>query len=300
MTGSNESHEEPEIIPTEHLLDEKPTHEPSITPVETPLLGEQHEEAHEPSITPAEPPLLGEQHEEAANEPSMMLSTEPPLQEEPANEPSMMLQSEPPLLGEQHEESAMMPAEPSLQEESANEPSIMLQPEPPLISEQHEEPEMTPPEPPLLGEQTQEPDVMQSGPPPQEDNLEPDVMQSEPPPQEEPQEQTLQPEATMQSEPQLPQEEIGNQQPTFSSNQNELPEEVSVSINNVMNYVTSQIVDKIKLESNMNNNEALSMQNGFNAVEQATETMANNTKGGTRKRGFRLTKRRKTIKNKTK
>ena len=85
-------------------------------------------------------------------------------------------------------------------------------------------------------------------------------------------------------------------------NQNELPQEVSVSINNVMNYVTSQIVDKIKQGTDMNSNETSSMQNGFNAVNEATETMSNANIGGTRKQKFRLTKKRKTrtIKNKAK
>jgi hypothetical protein len=76
-----------------------------------------------------------------------------------------------------------------------------------------------------------------------------------------------------------------------------LPKDVSTSINNVMNYVTSQIVDKIKLDKIYdNNNEKSYMQNGFNAVNDATEQMANPPTGGTKKRKFRLTKKRTTNK----
>jgi hypothetical protein len=83
--------------------------------------------------------------------------------------------------------------------------------------------------------------------------------------------------------------------------QNELPKDVSVSLNNVMNYVTSQIVDKMKLDNIGNTiNNTSNMQDGYTTVNEATEAMSETPKGGTKKRKFRLTKKRATNKNKSK
>ena len=60
----------------------------------------------------------------------------------------------------------------------------------------------------------------------------------------------------------------------------QLPEEVSKSINTVMNYVTNEIVNKIQTPNN---------QNGFDAVNEATEKMFQSA--GTKRKGFRLTKK---------
>jgi len=74
--------------------------------------------------------------------------------------------------------------------------------------------------------------------------------------------------------------------------QNELPKDVSVSLNNVMNYVTSQIVDKMKLDNIGNTiNNTSNMQDGYTTVNEATEAMSETPKGGTKKRKFRLTKK---------
>ena len=68
-----------------------------------------------------------------------------------------------------------------------------------------------------------------------------------------------------------------------------------------MNYVTSQIVDKIKLDNIGNNiNNTTNMQDGYTTVNEATEAMSNAPKGGTKKRKFRLTKKHATNKNKSK
>ena len=83
--------------------------------------------------------------------------------------------------------------------------------------------------------------------------------------------------------------------------QNELPKDVSASLNNVMNYVTSQIVDKMKLENIGNTvNNTSNMQDGYTTVNEATEAMSDTQKGGTKKRKFRLTKKHATNKNKSK
>ena len=77
------------------------------------------------------------------------------------------------------------------------------------------------------------------------------------------------------------------------SNQNELPNDVSNSINNLVNYVTSKIADKIKSEINLSTSDPSNMQNGFNAVNYASEQIA---RGGKRTRRFIITKKHKTNK----
>lgn len=68
---------------------------------------------------------------------------------------------------------------------------------------------------------------------------------------------------------------------------------MSNSFNVVVDYMTSKIADKIKNDMNLSTSEPSNMQNGFNAVDEATEQMA---KGGKRTKKFRLTKKHKTNK----
>ena len=79
---------------------------------------------------------------------------------------------------------------------------------------------------------------------------------------------------------------------TETPTSNELPNDISKSLNDVVDYVSSKIADKIKNDINLSNNnsETSNMQNGFNAVNEATEQM---TKGGKKRKKFRLTKKRK-------
>jgi len=71
----------------------------------------------------------------------------------------------------------------------------------------------------------------------------------------------------------------------------ELPEDVSKSINTVMDFVTSKIANKININIPSNEGES-NIQNGFNAVNEATEQMASSqTQNAGRKQKFRLTKK---------
>jgi hypothetical protein len=101
-----------------------------------------------------------------------------------------------------------------------------------------------------------------------------------------------------------------NEMPTAVETQNNvLPENVSKSLNTVLNYLTNEITHQIteNINLNNNNNNQENIQNGFDAVNQATEIMAtptsneeNNLEGGKPKRKkFKLTKKsRKSPKNK--
>jgi hypothetical protein len=77
----------------------------------------------------------------------------------------------------------------------------------------------------------------------------------------------------------------------------ELPEDVSKSINTVMDFVTSKIANKININipSNVSESNIQNVQNGFNAVNEATEKMASSQiqNAGKRKK-FRLTKKSRT------
>jgi hypothetical protein len=89
---------------------------------------------------------------------------------------------------------------------------------------------------------------------------------------------------------------------------NLLPVNVSESLNTVLNYLTNEITHQVTENINLNNNNdnQINIQDGYNAVNQASEIMAtpnneeNNLEGGKMKRKkFKLTKKsRKSPKNK--
>ena len=92
-----------------------------------------------------------------------------------------------------------------------------------------------------------------------------------------------------------------------SPENNLLPENVSESLNTVLNYLTNEITNQVTENISLNtNNNPVNIQNGYDAVNQATEIMAtsnnrgNNLEGGKIKRKkFRITKKsRKSPKNK--
>ena len=80
------------------------------------------------------------------------------------------------------------------------------------------------------------------------------------------------------------------QNSSLNSPSNELPSDISKSLNDVVDYVSSKIADKIKNDMNISNSQQINMQDGFNSVNEATEQMA---KGGKKTKKFRLTKKRK-------
>ena len=76
----------------------------------------------------------------------------------------------------------------------------------------------------------------------------------------------------------------------------ELPEDVSKSINTVMDFVTSKIANKININipSNVSESNIQNVQNGFDAVNEATEKMSStqsNSQNAGKKKKFRLTKK---------
>ena len=81
-----------------------------------------------------------------------------------------------------------------------------------------------------------------------------------------------------------------------STSEPELPEEVSKSINTVMDFVTSKIANKININipSNVSESNIQNVQNGFDAVNEATEKMSSTqsqTQNAGKKKQFRLTKK---------
>ena len=72
-----------------------------------------------------------------------------------------------------------------------------------------------------------------------------------------------------------------------------LPEEVSKSINTVMEFVTSKIANKINLDVDKENytGNVSKIQNGFDAVNEANEKIMATSQNGGKTKKFRLTKK---------
>jgi hypothetical protein len=98
-------------------------------------------------------------------------------------------------------------------------------------------------------------------------------------------------------------ENLENDYNTATESKTELPEDVSKSINTVMDFVTSKIANKININTPSNDGES-NVQNGFNAVNEATEKMSSTqtntqsqpqpqlqSQNAGKKKKFRLTKK---------
>ena len=81
--------------------------------------------------------------------------------------------------------------------------------------------------------------------------------------------------------------------PPIEETTQELPEEVSKSINTVMEFVTSKIANKINIdidnEKDMNN--VSSIQDGFDALNETNKTFISSPQNGGKPKKFRLTKK---------
>ena len=72
-----------------------------------------------------------------------------------------------------------------------------------------------------------------------------------------------------------------------------LPQEVSKSIDTVMEFFTSKIADKINVDIDQQNTlgKVSKIQNGFDAVNEANEKIMSSSQNGGKNKKFRLTRK---------
>ena len=134
--------------------------------------------------------------------------------------------------------------------------------------------------------------VVEPGPPEVEpgSEVEPGPPEVEPgPPEVEPEETFPLDEKEEEEEKQPPPPPIPQNSKDFVIENEGLPEEVSKSINTVVNYVTNEIASKIMINTNTNQNATI--QNGFDAVNEANDKFFTQQNGGKKQKKFRLTKK---------
>jgi hypothetical protein len=72
-----------------------------------------------------------------------------------------------------------------------------------------------------------------------------------------------------------------------------LPQEVSKSIETVMDFLTSKIADKVNIDINQQTSldKASKIQNGFDAINEANEKIMSSSQNGGKNKKFRLTRK---------